>query len=75
MLKDAVLAVGVSSPLALVLFSQGSVAIAGAVVRWLKDNLGIIQTSSELGECAPLFSPSSQMHHTILTWPRARGRN
>lgn len=31
------------------MFSQGSVAIAGAVVRWLKDNLGIIQTLSELG--------------------------
>ncbi|TRY95297.1 hypothetical protein DNTS_006748 [Danionella cerebrum] len=28
---------------------EGSVAIAGAVVRWLKDNLGIIQTATELG--------------------------
>ncbi|TSK17868.1 Glycerol kinase [Bagarius yarrelli] len=27
---------------------EGSVAIAGAVVRWLKDNLGIIQSSVEL---------------------------
>lgn len=30
--------------------SQGSVAIAGAVIRWLRDNLGIIQTSEEIGE-------------------------
>lgn len=29
--------------------SQGSVAIAGAVVRWLKDNMGIVQSSSEIG--------------------------
>lgn len=28
---------------------QGSVAIAGAVVRWLQDNLGIISSSEELG--------------------------
>uniref|UniRef100_A0A671RGM0 glycerol kinase n=1 Tax=Sinocyclocheilus anshuiensis TaxID=1608454 RepID=A0A671RGM0_9TELE len=32
--------------------TKGSVAIAGAVVRWLKDNLGIIQTSTELEELA-----------------------
>lgn len=32
------------------LMFQGSVAIAGAVVRWLKDNLGILKTSSEIGE-------------------------
>uniref|UniRef100_A0AAY5F082 glycerol kinase n=1 Tax=Electrophorus electricus TaxID=8005 RepID=A0AAY5F082_ELEEL len=31
---------------------KGSVAIAGAVVRWLKDNLGIIQTSTELEKLA-----------------------
>nr|XP_046191023.1 glycerol kinase isoform X2 [Oncorhynchus gorbuscha] len=31
---------------------EGSVAIAGAVVRWLKDNLGIIQTSTELEKLA-----------------------
>ena len=29
---------------------QGSVAIAGAAVRWLRDNLGIIKSSSEIGE-------------------------
>lgn len=29
--------------------SQGSVAIAGAVVRWLKDNMGIVKSSSEIG--------------------------
>uniref|UniRef100_A0A8C7P4U0 glycerol kinase n=1 Tax=Oncorhynchus mykiss TaxID=8022 RepID=A0A8C7P4U0_ONCMY len=32
--------------------AKGSVAIAGAVVRWLKDNLGIIQTSTELEKLA-----------------------
>jgi len=31
-------------------FLQGSVAIAGAVVRWLRDNLGIVKTSQEVGE-------------------------
>ncbi|XP_041858123.1 glycerol kinase-like isoform X2 [Melanotaenia boesemani] len=31
---------------------EGSVAIAGAVVRWLKDNLGIVQTSSEIEKLA-----------------------
>lgn len=38
--------VGFSSLLAA---RQGSVAIAGAVVRWLQDNLGIIGSSEELG--------------------------
>ncbi|XP_068602874.1 glycerol kinase 3-like isoform X2 [Brachionichthys hirsutus] len=28
---------------------EGSVAIAGAVVRWLRDNMGIIRTSAEIG--------------------------
>ncbi|XP_066517501.1 glycerol kinase isoform X1 [Hoplias malabaricus] len=31
---------------------EGSVAIAGALVRWLKDNLGIIQSSTELEKLA-----------------------
>ncbi|XP_031435360.2 glycerol kinase 2-like [Clupea harengus] len=31
---------------------EGSVAIAGAVVRWLRDNLGIIQTSAEIEKLA-----------------------
>ncbi|KAM6176747.1 glycerol kinase 2 [Erethizon dorsatum] len=31
---------------------EGSVAIAGAVVRWLKDNLGIIKTSEEIEKLA-----------------------
>ncbi|XP_056620076.1 glycerol kinase isoform X2 [Triplophysa dalaica] len=31
---------------------EGSVAIAGAVVRWLKDNLGIIETPTELEKLA-----------------------
>ncbi|XP_012384962.1 glycerol kinase [Dasypus novemcinctus] len=31
---------------------EGSVAIAGALVRWLKDNLGIIKTSEEIEKLA-----------------------
>uniref|UniRef100_A0A4X1VBD4 glycerol kinase n=1 Tax=Sus scrofa TaxID=9823 RepID=A0A4X1VBD4_PIG len=31
---------------------KGSVAIAGAVVRWLRDNLGIIKTSEEIEKLA-----------------------
>ncbi|XP_017294830.2 glycerol kinase isoform X2 [Kryptolebias marmoratus] len=31
---------------------EGSVAIAGAVIRWLKDNMGIVQSSSELEQLA-----------------------
>ncbi|KAJ1065487.1 hypothetical protein K5549_016283, partial [Capra hircus] len=31
---------------------EGSVAIAGAVVRWLRDNLGIIKTSEEIEKLA-----------------------
>nr|XP_040057653.1 glycerol kinase-like isoform X1 [Gasterosteus aculeatus aculeatus] len=31
---------------------EGSVAIAGAVVRWLKDNLGIVQSSAEIEKLA-----------------------
>lgn len=37
---------------------QGSVAIAGAVVSWLKDNLEILKSSSEIGEPLNIyFSP------------------
>jgi glycerol kinase len=31
---------------------EGSVAIAGALVQWLRDNLGLIQTSAEVEELA-----------------------
>uniref|UniRef100_A0A3Q1FDJ9 glycerol kinase n=1 Tax=Acanthochromis polyacanthus TaxID=80966 RepID=A0A3Q1FDJ9_9TELE len=31
---------------------EGSVAIAGEVVRWLKDNMGIVQSSSEIEKLA-----------------------
>lgn len=31
---------------------EGSVAIAGAVVRWLRDNLGIVKTSQEVEKLA-----------------------
>ncbi|NXF59702.1 GLPK kinase, partial [Ciccaba nigrolineata] len=33
-------------------FLQGSVAIAGAVVRWLRDNLGIVKTAQEVEKLA-----------------------
>lgn len=44
---------------------EGSVAIAGAVVRWLRDNLGIIKTSEEIKKLAkevgtPMVAISSQ---------------
>lgn len=44
---------------------KGSVAIAGAVVRWLQDNLGIIQSSEELGMCC-WCSKTNQMLHLIF---------
>ncbi|KAG7463601.1 hypothetical protein MATL_G00178260 [Megalops atlanticus] len=37
---------------------EGSVAIAGAVVRWLKDNLGIIQSSTEIEKLAAAVGTS-----------------
>ena len=29
---------------------QGSVAIAGAAVKWLRDNIGIIENSADIGK-------------------------
>ncbi|KAF4086643.1 hypothetical protein AMELA_G00086050 [Ameiurus melas] len=37
---------------------EGSVAIAGAVVRWLKDNLGILKSSSEIEKLAAAVGTS-----------------
>ncbi|XP_036396196.1 glycerol kinase-like isoform X7 [Megalops cyprinoides] len=37
---------------------EGSVAIAGAVVRWLKDNLGIVQSSTEIEKLAAAVGTS-----------------
>ena len=31
---------------------EGSIAVAGSLVQWLRDNLGMIATSSEIGELA-----------------------
>jgi glycerol kinase len=39
-----------SSNLNFLPFIQGSVAIAGAAVSWLRDNVGIIKSSQEIGE-------------------------
>ncbi|KAI8608914.1 hypothetical protein BC830DRAFT_1153297 [Chytriomyces sp. MP71] len=33
---------------------EGSIAIAGAAVRWLRDNLGLIKEASEVGELASM---------------------
>ncbi len=33
---------------------EGSVAIAGAAIKWLRDNMGIIKESAEIG----IFSPN-----------------
>ncbi|KAG5833738.1 glycerol kinase-like isoform X1 [Anguilla anguilla] len=37
---------------------EGSVAIAGAVVRWLKDNLGIVQCATEIEKLAATVGTS-----------------
>lgn len=37
---------------------EGSVAIAGAVVRWLRDNMGIVQSSSEIEKLAAAVGTS-----------------
>ncbi|KAJ3591885.1 hypothetical protein NHX12_007016 [Muraenolepis orangiensis] len=37
---------------------EGSVAIAGAVVRWLKDNMGIVKSTSEIEELAAAVGSS-----------------
>uniref|UniRef100_A0A3B3Q7U3 glycerol kinase n=1 Tax=Paramormyrops kingsleyae TaxID=1676925 RepID=A0A3B3Q7U3_9TELE len=37
---------------------EGSVAIAGAVVQWLKDNLGIVQSSTEIENLAATVGTS-----------------
>jgi len=34
---------------------QGSVAIAGAAVAWLRDNIGIIQSLADIGSCSSLL--------------------
>jgi glycerol kinase len=31
---------------------EGSIAVTGALVQWLRDNLGIIQSSSEIEQLA-----------------------
>jgi len=36
--------------------SQGSVAIAGAAIRWLRDNLAIINSSEESGMQLLIFT-------------------
>lgn len=47
-------------------FLQGSVAIAGAVVRWLRDNLGIADSSQEIGEYGVQFFKFSNVMMSLL---------
>uniref|UniRef100_A0A8C6WVB3 glycerol kinase n=1 Tax=Neogobius melanostomus TaxID=47308 RepID=A0A8C6WVB3_9GOBI len=49
---------------------EGSVAIAGAVVRWLRDNMGIVQSSSEIEELAAAAGTS---YGCYFVPPSARG--
>ena len=35
---------------------EGSITIAGALVQWLRDNLGMIRSSSEVGSTVPRLS-------------------
>ncbi len=41
---------------------EGSIAIAGAAVQWLRDNLGIIKTSSEVEELAKTVSDAGGVY-------------
>lgn len=34
----------------IMLYTQGSVAVAGDAVKWLRDGLGLIKKSSDIGE-------------------------
>jgi glycerol kinase len=44
------------------LLLQGSVAIAGAAVKWLRDNLGIIKAAAEIGELAASVPDTAGMY-------------
>lgn len=39
---------------------EGSVAIAGAGVQWLRDNLGIIKQAAEISTAIPLIQPHTK---------------
>jgi glycerol kinase len=41
---------------------EGSIAIAGALVQWLRDNLGLIQTSEEIEELASQVQDNGGMY-------------
>jgi glycerol kinase len=41
---------------------EGSVAIAGALVQWLRDNLGLIQTSDEVEELAQTVEDNGDVY-------------
>ena len=39
---------------------EGSVACAGRVVQWLRDNMGVISSSKDFGRRSAVFSSASQ---------------
>ena len=41
---------------------EGSVAIAGAAVRWLRDNIGVIKSSSEIESLAKTVKDSGGVY-------------
>ncbi|KAJ3088012.1 hypothetical protein HK100_008176, partial [Physocladia obscura] len=41
---------------------EGSIAVAGAAVRWLRDNLGIITESAQVGELAQLVQDTGGVY-------------
>lgn len=41
---------------------EGSIAVAGAAVQWLRDNLGLIKTSAEVGELASQVKDTSGVY-------------
>ncbi|KAF5096360.1 hypothetical protein D0Z03_001632 [Geotrichum reessii] len=38
---------------------EGSIAVAGSVIKWLRDNIGLIKTSEEIGELAAKVDDSA----------------
>ena len=53
---------------------EGSVAIAGAAVRWLRDNLGIIKSSEEIGEIQGLGLGMSRVGFSATEYSSVENR-
>lgn len=41
---------------------QGSIAIAGAAIKWLRDNMGLVKESAEVGELAAKVSDTAGVY-------------